>query len=132
MFRTLIRPAPFARLYTTASPKGAKIFETTERSFDKDVLEATTPTLVDFYASWCQPCKILGPLLSKSIQQDGRVNLAKINVDENQELARDYKITSLPTVMAFRDGEPVGAFIGMRPPKDVDQFVKDVAENTLK
>ncbi|KAJ2243191.1 hypothetical protein GGI13_006690 [Coemansia sp. RSA 455] len=119
------------RLYTDEQDKnasGGRVFETTTAQFDKDVLDSDVPTIVDFYAEWCQPCKMLGPLLSKAVEKDGRVNLAKINVDENLDLAGDYKISSLPTVMAFRDGEPVAAFIGMRPPAAISEFVKDIAE----
>ncbi|KAJ2326205.1 hypothetical protein GGI00_004815 [Coemansia sp. RSA 2681] len=119
-----------ARLYTDEQRKasGGRVFETTAAQFDKDVLDSDIPTIVDFYAEWCQPCKMLAPLLSKAVEKDGRVNLAKINVDENLDLAGDYKISSLPTVMAFRGGEPVAAFIGMRPPAAISEFVKDVAE----
>ncbi|KAJ2472404.1 hypothetical protein GGI02_001606 [Coemansia sp. RSA 2322] len=109
---------------------GGRVFETTSTQFDKDVLDSDVPTIVDFYAEWCQPCKMLGPVLSAAVEKDGRVNLAKINVDENLDLAGDYKVSSLPTVMAFRDGEPVAAFIGMRPPAAVATFVKDIAEGT--
>ncbi|KAJ2887273.1 hypothetical protein H4R27_000070 [Coemansia aciculifera] len=119
------------RLYTDEQREGGaggRVFETTTAQFDKDVLDSDVPTIVDFYAEWCQPCKMLGPLLSKAVEKDGRVNLAKINVDENLDLAGDYKISSLPTVMAFRGGEPVAAFIGMRPPAAINEFVKDVAE----
>ncbi|KAJ2744397.1 hypothetical protein GGI20_003002 [Coemansia sp. BCRC 34301] len=119
------------RLYTDEQREasgGGRVFETTAAQFDKDVLDSDVPTIVDFYAEWCQPCKMLAPLLSKAVEKDGRVNLAKINVDENLDLAGDYKISSLPTVMAFRGGEPVAAFIGMRPPAAISEFVKDVAE----
>ncbi|KAJ2909420.1 hypothetical protein GGI21_001900 [Coemansia aciculifera] len=119
------------RLYTDeqgSKPSGGRVFETTGAQFDKDVLDSDVPTIVDFYAEWCQPCKMLAPLLAKAVEKDGRVNLAKINVDENLDLAGDYKISSLPTVMAFRGGEPVAAFIGMRPLPAISEFVKDVAE----
>ncbi|KAJ2813687.1 hypothetical protein H4S07_000490 [Coemansia furcata] len=125
------RPLLQKRLFTDERPAvGGRVFETTAAEFDKDVLNSDVPTIVDFYAEWCQPCKMLGPLISKAVEKDGRVNLAKINVDENLELAGDYKISSLPTVMAFRDGEPVAAFIGMRPPAAISEFVKDIAEGT--
>ncbi|KAJ1965483.1 hypothetical protein GGI12_000755 [Dipsacomyces acuminosporus] len=129
--RALFAPKPSLRAaYTTAAEgsKGGRVFETTQDKFDDEVLDSPVPTVVDFYAEWCQPCKILGPIISKAVEKDGRVNLAKVNVDENLELARDYKITSLPTVVAFRDGEPTSAFIGMRPPAAIEQFIKEAAE----
>ncbi|KAI8320971.1 thioredoxin [Martensiomyces pterosporus] len=127
---------PASRLYTAPAssegekPKGGLVFEANEETFEVEVLDSPVPTLVDFYAEWCQPCKILGPLISKAVEKDGRVNLAKINVDENLDLAHDYKITSLPTVMAFRNGEPTAAFIGMRPPAAIEQFIKEAAEGS--
>ncbi|KAJ1823313.1 hypothetical protein GGH91_001536 [Coemansia sp. RSA 2671] len=131
--RYRVSPLSQRRLYTSEPREGAaggRVFETTAAQFDKDVLDSDVPTIVDFYADWCQPCKMLGPLITKAVEENGRVNLAKINVDENLELAGDYKIGSLPTVMAFRGGEPVAAFIGMRPPAAIAEFIKDVAEGT--
>ncbi|KAJ1642852.1 hypothetical protein LPJ64_005332 [Coemansia asiatica] len=134
--RTTLRSAASLRVANnlgmrryTSKAAGGRVFEITAETFDHDVLESKVPTIVDFYASWCQPCKILGPILAKAVEKDGRLNLAKINVDENLDLARDYQITSLPTVMAFRNGEPIGAFIGMRPPAAIDQFIKETVEN---
>ncbi|ORX72632.1 thioredoxin [Linderina pennispora] len=132
VFAQTARYTAFTRsLSTTRSifaAKGGRVFETTQETFEKDVLESDTPTLVDFYANWCQPCKMLSPVLTKAVETDGRVNLAKINVDENLDLAHDYKVTSLPTVVAFRDGEPTAAFIGMRPPAAIQQFIDETAE----
>ncbi|KAJ2360731.1 hypothetical protein H4S01_005601 [Coemansia sp. RSA 2610] len=107
--------------------KGGRVFESTQSTFEKDVLDAGVPTVVDFYASWCAPCKMLGPIIDRAVQQDGRVNLAKVNVDENLDLAADYKISSLPTVVGFRGGQPVAAFVGMRPPPAVAEFVQSLA-----
>ncbi|KAJ2146440.1 hypothetical protein IW136_000572 [Coemansia sp. RSA 678] len=117
------------RLYTS---KGGQVLEATEANFEKDVLESPVPTVVDFYADWCGPCKMLGPIIEKAVKKDGRVNLAKVNVDENLTLASDYKITSLPTVVGFRNGEPVAAFVGMRPPAAVEEFIQSIATDTEK
>ncbi|KAJ1815258.1 hypothetical protein LPJ75_002431 [Coemansia sp. RSA 2598] len=126
--RTALRTAYGRGMRRYTSAQGGRVFETKAETFDRDVLDSKVPTIVDFYADWCQPCKMLGPILSRAVERDGRANLAKINVDENLDLARDYQITSLPTVMAFRDGEPVGAFIGMRPPAAIEQFIKETVE----
>ncbi|KAJ1854525.1 hypothetical protein LPJ76_003979 [Coemansia sp. RSA 638] len=117
------------RLY---SSKGGQVLEATEANFEKDVLESPVPTVVDFYADWCGPCKMLGPIIEKAVKKDARVNLAKVNVDENLTLASDYKITSLPTVVGFRNGEPVAAFVGMRPPAAVEEFIQSIATDTEK
>ncbi|KAJ2782749.1 hypothetical protein GGI15_002804 [Coemansia interrupta] len=109
---------------------GGKVFEIKQSEFEEKVLASDVPTIVDFYAAWCQPCKMLAPLLKSAVEKNGQVNLVKIDIDESLDLAHDYRITSLPTVMAFRDGEPVSAFIGMRPAAAIEQFINDVANNT--
>ncbi|KAJ2156981.1 hypothetical protein GGF46_004827 [Coemansia sp. RSA 552] len=129
----MTRPLRQSRGYSAGSaPRGGQIMEATEETFEKDVIDSPVPTVVDFYASWCGPCKMLGPIIEKAVQADGRVNLVKVDVDSNLSLSSDFKVTSLPTVMGFRDGQPVAAFIGMRPPAAVTQFVKDIAEGTEK
>ncbi|PIA17242.1 thioredoxin [Coemansia reversa NRRL 1564] len=102
--------------------------EATEETFTKQVLESSKPVVVDFYANWCKPCQMLAPVIDAAVRKDGRVGLAKVNVDTQQNLASDYNITSLPTVVGFYGGQPVAAFVGMRAPTAVAQFVKEVAE----
>ncbi|KAJ2704030.1 hypothetical protein FB645_003624 [Coemansia sp. IMI 203386] len=126
--RTAFRAAYGGARKRCMSTGGGRVFETTAETFDRDVLKAQVPTVVDFYANWCQPCKMLSPILAKAVEKDGRVNLAMLNVDEHVELARDYQITSLPTVIAFRDGKPVNSFMGLRPPNLIEQFVKDTVD----
>ncbi len=96
------------------------------RSFNDDVIRAsmTTPVIVDFWAPWCQPCKQLTPALERIVQQaNGRVRLVKINIDENQDLAAQLRIQSVPTVYAFQGGRPVDAFAGAQPESKLRQFV---------
>jgi putative thioredoxin len=109
--------------------------DTTLATFEKDVIEASTlaPVLIDFWAPWCGPCKTLGPLLEK-LEADyaGKWKLAKVNVDENQELAAHFQVRSIPHVVAFVDGRPVDQFIGVLPEGQLREFIDglipDVAE----
>jgi putative thioredoxin len=102
----------------------------TTATFMADVIDASRDAaiVVDFWAPWCGPCKQLGPLLEKSVRdQRGKVRLVKINVDENQELAAQMRIQSIPAVYAFKDGRPVDAFVGALSESQVKQFVGKLA-----
>ena len=99
-------------------------------SFAADVLEAsrTIPVIVDFWAPWCGPCKQLGPALEKAVSEaNGAVKLVKVNIDENQEIARQLRIQSIPTVYAFKNGQPVDGFMGALPESQVRTFVQQLA-----
>ena len=99
-------------------------------TFAADVLEASreVPVIVDFWAPWCGPCKQLGPALEKAVKDaKGAVRLVKINIDENQEIARQLRIQSIPTVYAFRNGQPVDGFMGAIPDSQVRAFVQTLA-----
>ncbi|KAJ1672123.1 hypothetical protein EV182_007281, partial [Spiromyces aspiralis] len=110
-----------ARGFAASAAKSSdKAIETTDKDFDKDVIEAKVPTLVDFYADWCGPCRMLAPILAKAVEKDSRVQLVKINIDENSEAAQEYSIASLPTVIAFHNGKPVDQFVGLRNQKQVE------------
>jgi len=99
--------------------------ELNEASFQSEVLEAGVPVLVDFWAVWCGPCRMLTPTIeSIASEYEGKVNVAKVNVDENQQLAAKYGIMSIPTVMIFNEGKVVEQFIGVQP--------KGVYEDALK
>src|SRR5262245_49915437 len=85
----------------------------TEKNFESEVIKSKTPVLVDFWAEWCGPCRMIAPIVEE-ISKDltGKLKVAKVNVDEAQELASQFNIMSIPTLILFKDGEPVDMIIG--------------------
>jgi putative thioredoxin len=104
--------------------------DVTDQTFQAEVLErsASVAVVVDLWAPWCGPCKTLGPILEKVVgDTDGRVELAKVNVDENPRIAQQFQVQSIPAVYAVRDGQVVDGFIGALPEAQVAAFVQRLA-----
>ena len=113
-----------------AAPQGDLVKDSSEATFMQDVIEAsqTTAVIVDFWAPWCGPCKTLGPALEAAVNAaGGKVKMVKIDVDQNQMLAQQLRIQSIPMVYAFWQGQPVDGFQGAVPPSEVQKFVDRMA-----
>lgn len=93
-----------------------KVIEVTDDTFQNTVLESQTPVIVDFWATWCPPCRILAPIVEEIAgEYDGRVTVCKVDVDKNQALAQKYGIRSIPTVLFFKNGEVQDQVVGALP-----------------
>lgn len=88
----------------------------TELNFEEEVLKSELPVLVDFWAPWCGPCRMLAPMVAQvAEEQEGKAKVVKINIDESPALAEQYGIATIPTLMVFKEGQPVSTAVGARP-----------------
>jgi thioredoxin 1 len=103
----------------------------TDGTFDAEVLQADTPVLVDFWAEWCQPCKMIAPVLEKiATQQEGKLKIAKLNVDENPGKMTEFQIRGIPTLLLFKDGKLVDKLVGFMPEKALMEKIQKHVELT--
>ena len=89
--------------------------EVTDANFDAEVLESSTPVLVDFWAPWCGPCRVVGPVLEEIAGEREDLRIVKLNIDDNQQTAARFQVLSIPTMILFKAGEPVKTVIGAYP-----------------
>ena len=94
-----------------------------KNNFETEVLNSKGTVIVDFYGTWCMPCKMLAPVLDKIVQEND-VKLAKVDVDENEELIKKYRIMSVPTIKIFKNGEEVGMFVGVVSEAKILELIK--------
>jgi thioredoxin 1 len=106
---------------------GMEVMNVGDAEFKKEVLESSTPVLVDFWATWCAPCRAIAPALEElASQYKGKVKVAKINVDDNQDVPQQYGIRSLPTLLMFKGGKVVEQIVGAVPKNKLEDAFKKV------
>ena len=103
-----------------------KIQHVSDETFEDEVINAGEPVLVDYWAEWCGPCKMIDPLLRELADEyDGRVKIAKVNIDENQKITSRFKIRGIPTLMVFRDGKVQGMKVGAVTKGVLKEFIEE-------
>jgi len=108
-----------------ASPSIVKL---TQENFSQQVLQSPKPVLVDFWAEWCGPCKMIAPLLDELADEyDGKVKIGKVNIDEQQNLAAEYGVRAIPTLLVFQNGEVADQLVGARSKRDLKASLDRVA-----
>ncbi len=105
---------------------GDKVLTIDNENFEQEVINSDKPVLIDFWASWCGPCRMVAPIIDQLAQQyDGKVKVGKVNVDEQRDIAAKYKVMSIPTIYIFKDGKPVDKVVGARPKSDLETFINN-------
>ena len=104
----------------------SKIKDLNHENFENEISNSTLPVLVDFWAEWCGPCKTLTPILEElSSELENKIQIAKVNLDENQDLAAKFSIRSIPTLLLFKNGELIDTKVGLSPKNDLSEWIEN-------
>jgi thioredoxin 1 len=122
------QPGEFRRVRLISVPEmrklgGGNMVVITQDNFENEVVKSTEPVLVDFFATWCQPCVLLSRVLEKL---SGDIKIGKVNTDEQEKLAIDYQISALPTIIIFKDGQPVSRIVGLHSEQELRKEIQKV------
>jgi thioredoxin 1 len=104
----------------------AAVTDVTDASFQADVIESDTPVLVDFWAPWCGPCRVVAPVLEEIAGERDDLRIVKLNIDENQQTAASFEVLSIPTMILFKNGQPAKKIIGAYPKKKLEAELEPV------
>ena len=102
------------------------VLELTVENFEQEVLQSDKPVLIDFWATWCGPCRMMGPVVDAFAEDHPEIKVGKVNVDEQMQLAGAFGIESIPTLIAIKGGKAVGKVIGARPKEDIEALFTEV------
>jgi thioredoxin 1 len=117
---------PASSRYHEAQPMSENVTTLSDNTFDEEIAGATEPILVDFWAEWCGPCKMVAPVLDEiAAENPGKIKIAKLNVDDNPDIARRFDVMSIPTMIVFQDGQPAKRMVGA---KGKGQLLQELSE----
>ena len=101
------------------------VLNLTDENFENEILKSDKVCLVDFYADWCGPCKMMSPVIDKIAEENAEnIKVGKVNVDENQDLAMKYNVMSIPTILVFKNGNIAKTFVGVTPKQEIEEAIK--------